>query len=90
MIQFTLARRGALEWDVESRLERLPRFLRKLPVEHPLFLICVRWLPMGFHIANIAAAVRGVSPTRQLWTAAVGSLPGALMWAAIGAGISIL
>lgn len=90
MMQWALARRGAVDFDLDAKLDQLPRFLAKLPVHHPLFLICVRWVPAGFHIANIAAGVRGVPWRRHLWTAAVGSFPIAVLFAGIGAGISLL
>ncbi|MCZ7677674.1 MAG: VTT domain-containing protein [Sandaracinaceae bacterium] len=61
-----------------------------LPLDHPAFLVCVRWLPMGFHLANVAAGARGVPARRQLWIAAVGSIPGAVLWAGVGAGARLL
>ncbi|MCB9594628.1 MAG: VTT domain-containing protein [Sandaracinaceae bacterium] len=90
MIQYALARRGAADVDLDERVAKLPAWLRRLPVTHPVFLVCVRWLPMGFHLANLAAGARRVPAKRQLWIAALGSIPGAVMWAGIGAGVSLL
>lgn len=93
MIQYALARRGATDLaseDLEARLERLPRALRRFPLTHPVFLIVVRWLPMGFHLANVVAGARRVPARRQLWIAALGSIPGAAIWAGIGAGVGSL
>jgi len=86
MIQYGLARRSAKDVDLDARLERLPAWLRRLPVTHPMFLVAVRWFPLGFHVANLTAGARRVPPLRQLWIAALGSIPGAVLWAGIGAG----
>ncbi len=88
MIQYALARRGAQDLELAPKLERLPGWLRRVPVTSPWFLVTVRWLPMGFHLANAVAGARRVPPLRQLWVAALGSLPVAAFWAAVGAGIS--
>lgn len=90
MIQYALARRGAEDVDLEARVARLPAWIRRFPLDHPAFLVCVRWLPMGFHLANVAAGARGVPARRQLWIAAVGSIPGAVLWAGVGAGVTLL
>ncbi|MFK7987052.1 MAG: TVP38/TMEM64 family protein [Sandaracinaceae bacterium] len=90
MIQYGLARRGmddlAATGPLDERLARLPAWLRRLPLTHPVFLVVVRWFPMGFHLANLTAGARRVPAGRQLAIAAVGSAPGAALWAAIGAG----
>ena len=86
MIQYGLARRSVKDVDLDARLERLPAWLRRLPVTHPMFLVAVRWFPLGFHVANLTAGARRVPPLRQLWIAALGSIPGAALWAGIGAG----
>lgn len=90
MIQYALARRGARDVGLDERVARLPAWLRRLPVTHPVFLVCVRWLPMGFHLANLAAGARRVPVHRQLVIAAIGSIPGAVLWAGIGAGARLL
>ena len=88
MIQYGLARRGAQQAQIApERLAKLPRWIRRFPVSHPVFLICVRWLPMGYHLVNVSAGACRVSPARQLWTAAAGSLPGAMLFAGVGAGL---
>ena len=90
MIQYGLARRGASDVDLDARIEKLPPWMRRLPITHPVFLVTVRWLPMGFHLANLAAGARRVAPARQLFIAALGSIPGAVIWAGIGAGVGHL
>jgi uncharacterized membrane protein YdjX (TVP38/TMEM64 family) len=94
MIQYGLARRGVADMKLgqamSDRMERLPAWLLRLPIDHPVFLICVRWLPMGAHFANLTAGARKIPVTRQLYVAAIGSIPGAIMWAGIGAGVGFL
>jgi uncharacterized membrane protein YdjX (TVP38/TMEM64 family) len=89
MIQYALARRSAADVSLDAKLARVPAWLKRFPIDHPVFLVCVRWLPMGYHLANVAAGARRVSPWRQLWVAALGSIPGAIIWAGIGAGVSV-
>lgn len=93
MIQYAMARRGAADltqtpYEPEDGgwLARLPTWLRRFPVTHPVFLVVVRWFPMGFHVANLVAGARRVPVATQLMVATVGSLPGAALWAAIGSG----
>jgi len=88
MIQYGLARRGTQDLALEARAAKLPGWLRRLPLTHPAFLVCVRWFPMGFHLANVAAGARRVPVLRQLWIAALGSIPGAVLWAGVGAGVT--
>lgn len=90
MIQYGLARRSRGDLSLDDKLARVPAWLRRLPIDHPAFLIAVRWLPMGFHLANLAAGARRVPPLRQLWIAAIGSIPGAVLWSCIGAGVRLL
>ncbi|HJL17119.1 MAG TPA: VTT domain-containing protein [Sandaracinaceae bacterium LLY-WYZ-13_1] len=87
MIQYGLARRGRIDVSLDAPMARVPAWLRRFPIDHPIFLVVVRWLPMGFHLANVAAGVRRVPVARQLAIAAVGSIPGAVLWAGIGAGV---
>lgn len=90
MIQYGLARRSAADVSLDERVARLPAWIKRFPLTHPVFLVSVRWLPMGFHLANLAAGARRVPAHRQLWIAALGSIPGAALWAGIGAGVSLL
>lgn len=90
MIQYALARGGSPDVSLDDKVKRLPAWFRRFDVTHPVFLVCVRWFPMGFHLANLAAGVRRVPAVRQLWIAALGSIPGAVIWAGIGAGVSLL
>lgn len=84
---FGLARRASVDPALDTELHRLPTWLRRLPVHHPLFLISVRWFPFGGYLASVGAGVFGVSLRRLLWCTAVGSAPPALLLALVGAGL---
>jgi uncharacterized membrane protein YdjX (TVP38/TMEM64 family) len=86
-LQYFVARRTALDFDFEHARSRLPRWLAQFPVEHPVFLICARWLPWGPHLVNTAAGVYGVPLFRHGWCAAISIIPHTLFVAAIGAGV---
>ena len=87
VIQYLVARRTAADFDLAARLEELPAWLRRFPLDHPAFLITARWFPMVGPLANVAAGVLGVSLVRLLWCTAVGAAPVAIGLAAFGAGM---
>lgn len=85
--EYLLARRTSLDFNLDKHAQRLPTWLRRLPVGHPAFLICVRWMPAGFHIVNILAGTQSVPLGRHTLCAAIGSLPTAALFSAAGAGL---
>jgi uncharacterized membrane protein YdjX (TVP38/TMEM64 family) len=87
MLEYTLAARTSKDLDLDAQIAKLPPALQKLPVDHPLFLILGRQVPFGFHVVNILAGVKRISPWRHLWCSAVGSVPGAVLYAGLGAGV---
>lgn len=94
MLEYLLVRRGVHggravhdTLRAERARRRLPRWVARLPVGHPLALVLVRFLPLGFHAVNVLAAVSGVSVARQATTAAISNLLFALLAAATGASL---
>ena len=87
VLEYTLVRRGAREIQWTDAASRLPEWLRRFPVAHPVFLIVGRQLPFGFHAVNVLAGLTGVSPRRQGICAAISNLPYAFLSAAAGAGL---
>jgi uncharacterized membrane protein YdjX (TVP38/TMEM64 family) len=83
-LQYAAIRRTARDFDFEARSARLPRWLRNLPADRPLFLIGVRIL-FGGPIPNAAAGAFGVSAWRHTWCAAVGNAPRAMFFAGLAA-----
>lgn len=86
-LEYAMVRLGVRQVDSEAAVRRLPGWLRRFPVGHPLFLIVGRQLPFGFHAVNILAGLAGVSARRQLICAAISNLPYAFLTAAVGAGV---
>ena len=84
LVQYALARRASRGQEIGALLERLPRRLRGLPADHPAFLICARWLPLGPHVVNTAAGALRVPLGRFALFAALGIAPVAIATAALG------
>lgn len=76
------------DFNLAARWERLPRWLRKFPVGHPVFLIGVRQVPgIGGHMATLLPGAAGVPFLRHVWCSAIAIVPGALLMSAIGVGL---
>lgn len=86
-LEYALVRLGVRQVEWGAAVRRLPGWLRRFPVDHPVFLIVGRQLPFGFHAVNILAGLAGVSARRQLVCAAISNLPYAFLSAAVGAGL---
>jgi uncharacterized membrane protein YdjX (TVP38/TMEM64 family) len=87
MLVYVLARRGAHGVDEAVLGRHVPAWLKRFPVEHPVFLIVGRQLPFGFHAINVMAAIGGVSPRRQMLLSAISNLIYAFLAAATGTGL---
>jgi uncharacterized membrane protein YdjX (TVP38/TMEM64 family) len=85
--QYAIGRRTALDLGWEGRMARLPAWLRRLPLEHPVFLIVARSFPLMAGPINLAAGAARVPFARVLWCTAIGVLPAALFLAAVGVGL---
>lgn len=86
-VEYGLVRWTAAEVSDPASLERLPAFLRRLPADHPAFLILGRFLPFGAHVVNVTAGLHGVPLWRFGWTSAVALVPTSLVFAAVARGI---
>ena len=88
LLQFGLGRRARRDFSLERRTANMPEWLKRLPLDHPLYLICVRQVPwLGMHLGSFVPGAAGVKFTRFLWCSAIGVIPGSLLMTAIGAGI---
>jgi uncharacterized membrane protein YdjX (TVP38/TMEM64 family) len=85
LLQYGVVRRTVSEFDLDATYERLPRWMRRFPAGHPVFLIGVR-IPFGGPIVNTAAGVFGVPLWRHVWCAAVGIAPRAMFFAGLAVG----
>ena len=81
VVQYRFGRRAHAEAG------RLPRWMARLPLAHPLVLACARWLPGGGPLVDAAAGAAGVPFRRAMAWAAVGHAPQAVAIAAVGAGL---
>ena len=90
-IEFFVGRRLRGDFDIELQLERLPRWLRRFPVDHPVFLIFGRQVPWaGGHLTTLVPGAMGVPFVRSAWCNAIGIIPGAILTAGLGAGLLAL
>ena len=89
IIEYGIARRSTAP-VAEARTLRLPRWLRRVPASHPLFLIVGRFFPFGYHAVNIAAGIKQVSLQRHALCSAVSNLAYAFAMSAAGAGIRLI
>jgi uncharacterized membrane protein YdjX (TVP38/TMEM64 family) len=86
--EFGLGRRARKDFDLESQLDRMPTWLKRFPVDHPVFLIGGRQVPyLGGHLTSFVPGAAGVRFSRYVWCSAVAVLPGAIVMAGIGAGL---
>lgn len=87
-LQYFLVRRVAE--DFAEEFERLPAWIRRFPVEHPMFLIVGRWIPFGGHLVNPAAGAFKVPLWRYSWCSAIGIGAGSFLFAAVASGLLLL
>ena len=92
VIEYGLARRTAIDLGIRQTptWRRPPAWLRAVPLHHPVFLICGRWLPFGAHLVNTTAGVLPVPFWRHVWCSAVSILPVATLVAALGSGAALV
>ncbi|TAM92629.1 TVP38/TMEM64 family protein [bacterium] len=82
---YLIARRTGEFLDIHEDLERLPPWVKRLPVGSPLFLLALRVVPwVGGTIANNVAGFYKISIFRHLWTTAVVAIPVAVFTAYLG------
>ena len=86
-VQYAIGRRTARDFSWSLTTARLPAWLRRLPIDHPAFLIVARWFPLMAGPINLTAGAARVPFGRVLWCTAVGIVPQTLFLAAIGVGI---
>lgn len=87
-VQYLLGWQMRTDMDLASQTSRLPSWLRRFPVGHPVFLIGSRQIPWaGGHVSTLVPGAAGVNYHRYLWCSAVAVVPGSLLYAAIGVGL---
>ncbi len=86
-LEYGLFHRLARDFDADRAFARLPEWLRRFPVEHPLFQIVGRFLPYGGHLVGVSSGAFRVPLWRYGWCAALGLVPGALLISALANGL---
>jgi len=88
MLQFAIGRRARMDFELDAEAERVPGWLRRFPVGHPVYLIFVRLVPyLGMHMGSLVPGAAGVPWPRFVWCSAIGTFPGSLIMTAVGAGL---
>jgi uncharacterized membrane protein YdjX (TVP38/TMEM64 family) len=54
-LQYVIARYVLCEFQLDALRAKLPPRLRRVPVQHPAFLIFGRFVPLGFDLVNATA-----------------------------------
>lgn len=85
LLEYGLFRRIAS--DVAATDDRMPKWLLRFPVHHPLFLILGRLVPFGNHAVNALAGSRRVPLGRFAWASAVSFLPFSALMTAFATGL---
>ena len=81
-------RQGNHEFDLQARLETLPRWMRRYAADNLVFLILLRFLPWaGGSLADMLAGAHRIPLRTQVWSLILGYLPGAVIYALMGAGL---
>jgi uncharacterized membrane protein YdjX (TVP38/TMEM64 family) len=88
IIMYYFWRRGERELHIQKRIDALPGWARRFARHDLLSLIIMRMLPWaGANISNFLAGTGDVPLRIQVVSVLVGSLPGAIIYALLGAGI---
>lgn len=87
LLHYALARRVARDLDLERHRSRLPRWLRRFPVDHPAFLILGRYVPYGPQLVATAAGALAVPVLRFACCQAAAIVPVALFFAGLATGL---
>jgi len=81
-------RRGERELQIRERLRALPPWARRFTRDDLSSLIIMRMLPWaGGNLANLIAGAHHVPLRVHILGVAIGSLPGSIIYASLGAGI---
>jgi uncharacterized membrane protein YdjX (TVP38/TMEM64 family) len=88
VLMYYVWRRGDHEFDIQARLQRLPRWFRTHKGDNFVYLTALRLLPWaGGTLANLIAGVHRVPMRMHLLSLVVGYLPGSVIYALMGAGL---
>lgn len=88
---FLVWRRGNHEFDIQSRMQAMPRWFRRHAGDNVWFLAALRQVPWaGGRVADLIAGAHGVPMRTQILSLLIGYLPGSVIYALMGAGLIAL
>lgn len=88
ILMYFLWRRGNHEFDIQARMQRLPRWFRLHAADNLFYLILLRQVPWaGGSLANLIAGAHRIPLQIHLLNLFIGCIPGSLIYALIGAGV---
>jgi uncharacterized membrane protein YdjX (TVP38/TMEM64 family) len=88
LVMYHIWRRGNHEFDIQSRIRRLPPWLHRHAGDNLWFLVALRLLPWaGGTLADMIAGAHQVRVRTQVISLVLGYLPGAILYTLIGAGL---
>ena len=86
-VMYLVWRRGNRELRIARAIDGLPRWARRYARGDLVSLVALRVLPWaGGNLANLLAGTRGVPLRVHVLAATLGSVPGSLLYALLGAG----
>jgi uncharacterized membrane protein YdjX (TVP38/TMEM64 family) len=89
MVEYFLFRDVRSLGDMTVSAKKIPKWLRKWPVDSYWFLIGVRFMPgFGGKLVSIMAGMYKVPWWKYLWTAALANLAGSIGYAFVGWGMA--
>jgi uncharacterized membrane protein YdjX (TVP38/TMEM64 family) len=88
---YYLWRQGDHEWDIRSRIQTLPEWMRRYQADNLWFLILLRVIPWaGGSLADLIAGSHHVPLRTQVLSLVIGYLPGAIIYSLAGAKLASL
>lgn len=88
LLMYWLWGRGDHEFDIQARIQRLPRWFRLHAPDNLLYLVLLRQVPWaGGSLANLIAGAHRIPLPIHLASLLLGNIPGAFLYSLIGAGM---
>jgi uncharacterized membrane protein YdjX (TVP38/TMEM64 family) len=85
---YLMWRRGDHEFDIQTRMDVLPHWLRRHAGDNLWFLVALRQLPWaGGRFADLIAGAHHIPLRTQILSLLLGYLPGSVIYALVGAGL---
>ena len=88
LVTYWIWRRGDHEFDLQARIQSLPKWFRAHQADNLFYLILLRQLPWaGGSLADLMAGAHRIPVRTQLLSLLIGNLPGSILYMMIGRGL---